>query len=207
MPTMDGIDVSKWQNLAGPIKWTQVAATPAKYCFVKMSGTTTPDPHGKANLKNARNAGLLVGGYHFLTSGASGTKQAEAFLNATDLKPGDLLPVLDVETPPTSAAGKKAYVKRCEEWLDRVALEIGGKRPFIYTRKDIMTTLGNPASLRTSPLWLARYSNSPPAIPTGFSTYIVWQYSESGSVNGITGNVDLNQLNVPFAKLKSDFTI
>jgi lysozyme len=204
MPSMDGIDVSRYQ---GVINWPQVATAGAKFSFVKMSRTTTPDPRGKLNLANGRAAGLLVGGYHFMTNGATGLNQANAFLAATALKPGDLLPVLDVETPPATAAGRILYVQRCEVWLNTVSAAIGGKRPFIYTRKDILAALGNPASFRNCPLWLARYSSSPPPIPVGFTSYVVWQYSDTGSISGIAGPVDLNHLNVSLAQFKAKFTI
>lgn len=207
MPTMDGIDVSKYQNQAGAINWTKVAASGAKFCFVKMSGTTTADPFGKDNLKNARSKGLLVGGYHFMTNGASGKNQAKAFLSTVTLKPGDIRPVIDIETVPGNAASKKTYVQRCEEFLAEVTTALGGTRPFIYTRKDILASLGNPASFKDCPLWLARYSSSPPPLPTGFTSYVAWQYSDKGSVDGITGHVDLNTLNVTLAKFKSTYCI
>ena len=204
MPSMDGIDVSKFQ---GTIDWSKVAAAGAKYAFVKMTQTTTPDPKGASNLKNSRAAGLMAGGYHFMTNGASGVSQANAFLAATALKPGDLLPALDVETPPPTAAGRKLYVARCEEWLNVVAAKIGGKRPFIYTRKDILSALGNPASFRSSPLWLARFGSAPPQIPAGFTGFVIWQFSETGTINGISSPVDHNDSQVTMAQLKANFTI
>ena len=205
MPTMDGIDVSKYQNQAGAINWTKVAASGAKFCFVKMSGTTTADPFGKDNLKNARSKGLLVGGYHFMTNGASGKNQAKAFLSTVTLKPGDIRPVIDIETVPGNAASKKTYVQRCEEFLAEVTTALGGTRPFIYTRKDILSSLGNPASFKDCPLWLAQYTG--PDTPTyGIpdpwrrlgKRWTMWQWvGDAGRVPGFATAVDRNWFDAP----------
>ena len=34
-----------------------------------------------------------------------------------------------------------------------------------------------------------------PTLPTGWSSWALWQYSSTGTVPGISGNTDLDQLN------------
>src|SRR5581483_6292680 len=45
------------------------------------------------------------------------------------------------------------------------------------------------------PLWVANYGASSPKIPAGWTTWNFWQHSQSGTIAGVTGNVDLNNFN------------
>lgn len=66
----------------------------------------------------------------------------------------------------------------------------------IYSNKPYLDAhLPANHSLGALPLWIANYNNvASPPLPTGWSQYFLWQYSETGSVQGITGGVDLNIL-------------
>jgi lysozyme len=205
MPIADGIDVSHYQNDAGAINWSKVKASGVRYVFIKISDKLSIDAYAASNVAGARSAGLMVGGYHFLRNTASGVAQATAFLAHAPLNPGDLLPVLDLEVIPSTPAAKAAYVDRAREWMAVVSGRVGGRKPFLYTRANILSAVGNPKDLARHPLWLARYGSSPPPIPVGASDYAVWQYSESGSVNGITGPVDLNVTRTGFAAFQAKY--
>jgi lysozyme len=204
MAKPDGIDVSTYQ---GKIDWAKVTASGVGFSFIRISRTVAHDTMAGANIAGARAAKLPIGGYHFLTNSASGTDQAKSFLAKAPLKPGDILPTIDIETPPSTPQARKKYVAACEDWIAAVSKKTGGKMPFIYTRKDVLTSLGNPVAFRACPLWLARYGSKPPAIPTGFSDFVIWQYSESGSVDGIKGAVDLDRLNLPLKDFLKNYTI
>ena len=44
-------------------------------------------------------------------------------------------------------------------------------------------------------LWIANYNNPPtPPLPVGWTKYFMWQYTDSGTIAGIKGNVDLSKL-------------
>ena len=211
MPGIEGIDVSHYQNQAGgggpnAINWAAVRAAGVKFVFVKISEQTSADSFAQQNVARARAAGLLVGGYHFLRNSASGQAQANAFLNTVQFQQGDLLPALDLEVVPGSAAAKTAYVQKARSWVSRIAQHYG-KPPFLYTRRDILVSLGNPSGLQHCPLWLARFGSAPPPLPAGWPSFVIWQFSQSGSVNGVTGNVDLDDAAVPFAQLRAQYTI
>lgn len=209
MPNMEGIDVSHYQNDAsgaGVINWNAVRAAGVKFVFVKISEKTAVDAFAERNVADARAAGLLVGGYHFLRNTASGIAQAQTFLNAVHFQSGDLLPALDLEIVPGTPAQKDALVQKARSWISHVTARFG-KAPFLYTRRDILAALGNPSGFQQCPLWLARYGQAQPPVPSGWSDYTIWQYSQSGSVNGISGHVDLNDSKPAFAQLRSHFTI
>jgi hypothetical protein len=45
------------------------------------------------------------------------------------------------------------------------------------------------------PLWIAHYTTACPNVPTAWSNFALWQYTSSGAVAGIAGNVDRNVFN------------
>ncbi|GAB3945974.1 hypothetical protein GCM10027614_38620 [Micromonospora vulcania] len=45
------------------------------------------------------------------------------------------------------------------------------------------------------PLWLARWASAPGTLPAGAPVWSFWQYTSTGSVSGISGNVDRNYWN------------
>src|ERR1044072_4305833 len=51
------------------------------------------------------------------------------------------------------------------------------------------------------PLWVAHYDVQSPTIPQGWSNWEFWQHSQSGSVSGVTGSVDLDWFNGSLADL------
>jgi lysozyme len=116
------------------------------------------------------------------------------------LNAGDLPPVLDVEVSGEQSPGVIAVAM--QQWLDAVQQNLG-RTPIIYTAAGFWNTaLGGTTSFAGYPLWVAEYtSNSSPLLPTGFADYVFWQHSQSGSVPGIAGNVDLDQFNGSIAAL------
>jgi len=80
-----------------------------------------------------------------------------------------------------------------QKWLDVIQQNLG-RSPIIYTSANFWNTaLGGTSAFAGYPLWVAHYtSHAAPNIPSGFSDYLFWQYSDSGSVSGIKGNVDMD---------------
>ena len=68
---------------------------------------------------------------------------------------------------------------------------MGGRAPIIYTGFYFWRDSAGNGDNLGCPLWLAAY-NTNPLIPAAWSTYTLWQYSSTGSVSGISGNVDLD---------------
>ncbi len=55
--------------------------------------------------------------------------------------------------------------------------------------------------LAAYPLWIADYGVAEPTLPNGWTTWLLWQYSETGTVQGIDCPVDLDLLQGPIANL------
>ena len=190
-PTTLGIDVSKWQ---GTVDWDAVAADGVEFAFIRVShGTNTIDQFFAANWEGAREAGVLRGAYQYFEPGQNAITQADILLDKMGpLQPGDLPPVIDVEsTGGKSAAQVAAAVK---QWVDHVEAELGVK-PIIYTGRFFWQDFVKTSDFADYPLWIAHYTNGCPNLPVQWSDWAFHQYTDSGSVDGVSGGVDTNRFN------------
>jgi lysozyme len=187
-----GIDVSRYQSM---IAWDEVKAMKVEdirlgFAFIKATeGVFNIDPHFRRNWKKAKDHGVIRGAYHFFVPSKDGRTQAENFIHQVELQPGDLPPVLDIEQlSGVSVATMKDEIKK---WLDIVENHYQVK-PIIYTNVDFYNRfLGN--TFDDYPLWLAHYYQ--PDRPRIKRTWLFWQHSDQGRVNGIAGKVDFNVFN------------
>lgn len=151
------------------------------------------------NSFQAKKVGFPIGYYHFGTLNSKEvTKDAEQeaifFLDTVHKAgPHDLPLVLDIET-------NKAALSKIEvlAWIKQFffTLKDHGKENYvIYSSASFLNdNLPDGHGLGNIPLWVAHYTSKPsPAIPHGWSDYWLWQFSQTGRVPGIKGNVDLNR--------------
>jgi lysozyme len=191
-----GIDVSHYQ---GTVAWPEVFQAGIQFAFAKATdGLTWVDPQFAVNWPGMKAASLLRGAYHFFEPTDDAAGQAEFFLQNVQLEAGDLPPALDVETPASSSTELWQGV---ETWLQTVEAATGMK-PFLYVSPDFANQYQAPASLAAYPLWIADYvAAAEPTLPLAWSSWLIWQQSESGSVSGVAGSVDLDRLNGSIASL------
>jgi uncharacterized protein (TIGR03382 family) len=201
-PTLKGIDVSYYQ---GTIDWTRVANDNVKYAFVRVSdGTTFVDPKFSTYWAGSRAAGIKHGAYQFFRPGQDPIAQADILLDAIGRKlaPDDLPPVIDVE----ASDGQSAAVikQKVSAWIDRVK-SVLGRDPIIYTGFYFWRDSVGAPDFTSSPLWHAQYSTAAcPNIAPPWSDWAFWQFTDSGTIDGISGPVDTNKFNgdeAAFAKL------
>jgi len=185
-----GIDISHYN---GSVDYGQLAAGGVTFAFVKASeGQFTKDPLYATNYAGMQQNQIMRGAYHFFYPQIDAQAQAQNFLAVvTQLSAGDLPPALDIEV--SGEQSPSAIAAAMQQWLDSVQQSLG-RTPIIYTYASFWNTaLGGTTAFAGYPLWIAEYTSNPsPRIPTGFSDYVFWQYSQSGSVPGITGNVDMD---------------
>jgi lysozyme len=216
-----GIDVSRFQ---GTIYWPSVVAAGVGFAFVQASRgsgadcTVKPaqcgaDPYFATNRVAAETAGVRVGAYHraFAAGGTDADARADALAEADvflasvgSLQSGELVPVLDVETP---FSGMTSTTLRTwiRVWVKRVTKRLG-RKPMIYTNATSWASTGNTTEFARAryPLWVAEYGVSRPSVPAANWAghgYSVWQFTSSGSVPGISGNVDMDRLGKGLAKI------
>ena len=205
MANLEGVDVSHFE---GVIDWEQVKEAGIAFAFIKATeGADLVDPMARKNAAGCRAVGIVPGVYHFYRHDVDPNAQADHFLNNLCAgEPGDLLPAIDVELP-GDGAGPLGYpqsevVCRVGEVVRTVQAAIG-RAPMIYTYPYAWTELtGNsPAFACDCPLWIASYSVATPELARGWPDYAVWQYTDHGTVQGISGAVDRDRFNGDEARL------
>jgi lysozyme len=183
-----GVDVSHHQK---EIDWDVVAINDEiDFAFVKATeGSDYTDSLFCRNWEDLGRTTIRRGAYHFFRAYGCGDTQARHFLSTVEMRPGDLPPVLDVET----LDGQLPSVLHQEMhiWLQTVENRLG-VRPIIYSSQDFYQRfLASEFSNSRYPLWIARYSDQPPAL-NGFTPWSIWQNSNEGCVEGISKKVDTN---------------
>lgn len=196
-----GVDVSTYQ---GKVDWRRVKQAGVSFAFIKATeGATILDDRLVENRRNARANGIACGYYHFFRPRSNVQAQIDNFVKAIgQLYPGDLPPVVDLEVPDQwlgfTIAERVLLVKT---WIDGVKAALGVD-PIIYCSAyfpdDI---LGNAQMLSNYPLWVAHYTPGAPRVPAPWGFWTFWQYEDTGRIDGIAGDVDVNQFNGSLAQL------
>ena len=198
-----GIDVSAWQ---GKINFNKVKKSGYEFVIIKAGGNDCgfyTDSRFAENYESAKKSGLKIGAYYFVNrdfSGKNAQKLAEVFYNIVKNKTFDFPLFIDIETTPTS---EKATVTNginifCD-YLQKKGYMSGVYASAISGFVDRINI--NDLS-KNMYKWVASYSYKPANVGKN-GTYCMWQKSSTGSVNGINGNVDINECYVDF---KSDKT-
>jgi lysozyme len=211
---LPGVDVSRFQE---QIDWEAVAATGVRFAFVHASRGSGadctvrpqrcgPDGFYDANYAEAKAAGIRVGPYHRAFAGGNGPRavkadakaEAKAFIDSVgELRQGDLRPALDMEVPFGDLSPFELRVW-ARTWLEKVGRAFH-TTPIIYTNTSSWDFLADPISFARAghPLWVANWHVPRPAVPAADwagESWRVWQHASDGSVDGITGPVDLDWL-------------
>src|SRR4051794_39121186 len=187
-----GIDVSRWQ---GAISWTQVvSSSDVSFVFAKATeGTTITDVTYPVNRSGATAVGLRVGAYHFARPGGSGDSaivadaiaEADYFLNVAQPQPGELPPVLDLET--NGGLKAPALLTWTSAWLCEVYARTRLPAPASTSPTFWMVSRAAPGwvALTGSPLWVARWKVAAPLVPAanwGGRNWLFWQWSSTSHV-------------------------
>lgn len=188
----EGIDISHWNNDAGPIDFRKVAASGISFVIIKAGGSDAgfyKDKDFEANYAAATAAGLDVGAYYFIGPKMLTKKDAEAdakrFYNIIKGKQFSMPIYLDLETsdPKDKKAATEAAIYFCR-WLEKKGYFVGIYASDLSGFRDRV----DGSKLTDFTLWVARYGREPSR------AYDVWQYTSTGRVPGIHGNVDRNYM-------------
>lgn len=189
---IQGIDISKWQ---GPIDWASVKGAGTQFAFIKATeGGDHVDERFRENWEGARRAGVPRGAYHFVFWCRSAEDQMAWFKQNVPNDPTALPPVLDVEWNGHSAKCPKKLPKAQALAMTRTMLEemerYTGKRPIIYTditfHKDVLED-----ELPDYPHWV-RSTAAEPEQRYANRRWMLWQFTSTGRVPGVRGDVDRN---------------
>lgn len=194
-----GIDISRWQ---GHIDWNRVRGSGVSFAFIKSTeGADHIDPNFRRYWHEAAQARIPRGAYHYYYFCRTGAEQAQWFIRNVPREVGSLPPVLDIEwtnsktcprRPPPSEVKREASI-----FMDIVGRHYG-QRPIIYTTVDFYRD--NRMGDMRAEFWLRSVADHPRVRYPG-QRWAFWQYTGTGIVPGIQGNVDLNA----FAGTRSDW--
>ena len=187
-----GVDVSRWQ---GDIDWHQAKSAGVAFAYIKATeGGDVADPKFDSYWRGAQAAGMRRGAYHYFYFCRPAAEQARWFIKHVPRDATALPHVLDMEWNPRSPTCKlrpdgakvRAEAKRFVDILEAHY----GRRPVIYTTVDFYRETGI-GKLRQTEFWLRSVAGHPRQVYPG-AYWTFWQYTGTGIVPGIEGEVDLN---------------
>ena len=188
---VQGVDVSHYQ---GAFNWASAKAGGTVFGYASIGdGTGSPDADFATNWANMKAAGVLRGAYEYFEPGESPTAQAALMVQAVGmLADGDLPCMIDVET--TGGQSGATIAANVRTWLE--AVEAGtGRTPFLYTDPGFWGGSVGDTSFGATPLWIADYGPACPTVPTGWDSWFIWQYGDTG------GSLDQDVFNGSLAQL------
>lgn len=191
-----GIDVSSHQ---GAIDWAKVKEDNVEFAIIRAvyrgyeSGKLVVDTCFNDNAKGAGEQGIETGAYLFSQALNEAELDEEIELLLETVKPYDMKGpiVLDIElteggngrADSLSAAERTALARHFTE-----KVRAAGYRPMLYYNFETALMLINTEELEDSDKWYASYT-SDFYYPYYYS---YWQYTSSGKVKGIEGDVDMD---------------
>lgn len=192
-----GIDVSRHQ---GNIDWTKVATSGVEYAFIRVGyrgygeeGKLVLDEKFEDNIKGATAAGIKVGVYFYsqAVTEAEALEEANMVLDAIAGYNVTYPIVYDVEKTGAkdgrmNQLSVEERTKMAQTFISRV--REAGYTPMIYSNMEMWSVLIDMAAFEDVEKWFAYY-NTDLYFPY---EYAVWQYSDTGRIDGIDGAVDLN---------------
>ena len=185
-----GIDVSMYQQ---NVDWKAVKNSGVDYAIIRAGYgryASQEDPYFDQNMRNAKAAGLACGAYWFsyADSVAAAKQEAEVFLQVIDGYQFEYPLVFDIEDQVHVNMTKEQVSAIIEAFCQTV--EAKGYYISVYSYASFLNTKVYQSVLEKYDIWVAHFNTSAPAY--SLSSYGMWQYSSTGSVPGIAGDVDLD---------------
>lgn len=192
-----GVDVSFYQK---EIDWQAVAADGIDFAIIRVGyrgyteGGLILDKCFEQNIQGALDAGLEVGVYFFSQAISPEEAREEAAYVLEQLEGYEVTyPVVFDWEYITSGEGARTEGMDGET-LTQCALAFckeirqGGYEPMVYFNQDMGYLTYDLREFTDLALWLAEYDER----PDFYYHFDLWQYTHTGTVAGIEGNVDLN---------------
>lgn len=185
----DGIDVSRHQ---GSINWKKVKSAGIDFVMIRAGygmEYDQVDANFHTNIKNAQSAGLECGvyWYSYAVSTSEALKEAKVCYNTIKGYKLSYPVAFDIEDPSQTSLSMTAISNMTKVFCDY--LEEQKYYVSVYSYASFLKDKMNSGVLSKYDIWVAHTGVSKPSFS---GSYGMWQYSHTGKVNGISGNVDLN---------------
>ena len=179
-----GIDVSRWQ---GNIDWNTVAADDVEFVMLGTRSKGAVDPYFHKNVKEASDAGVRVGAYIYslATTPQMAVEEADFVLDLVKDYPISFPIAFDAEDSSTLGSLPPAQVTEIiNAFCERV--EAAGYYPMVYANDYWLANKIDMTNMHYD-VWVARYG-----VKYTYSNPYMWQATNTGSIEGINGNVDID---------------
>ena len=196
-----GIDVSAHQGI---IDWNRVKADGVDFAIIRAGyrgysvGNLVADSNFGMNIRNALAAGIEVGVYVFsqAVNETEALEEADFVLDAIRGYPVTLPVVFDweivnSENGRTRGVSTQQLMACTKAFCLRV--QRAGYAPMVYFNADWGYLNFDLSQITQYDFWLAQYKEQ----PDFYYNFKYWQYTSKGSVDGISGNVDLDVILLP----------
>lgn len=189
LPLYNGIDVSIWQ---GEIDYEKVKNSGVEVVYIRSSeGNSFVDPYYLRNYNNAKRNNLKVGFYHYLTATTveDALNQADFFVSLIGGLESDCRLAMDFEQFDGLSIEEINEISLA--FLERVE-ERSGKEVVIYSDSYNAIDTFDEELAERYPIWVAEYDVEQPEDNGKWDTWIGFQYSDVGEIEGINARVDLD---------------
>lgn len=185
----NGIDVSEWQ---GDIDFKKVKEAGIEIVYIRAGqGFSYKDAKFERNYEEAKRNGLKVGVYHYMTARSveDAKLQAKFFVSLISGKQIDCRLAMDFES--FGNLNRNQINEIAVAYMEEVK-RLSGKEVVVYSNTyDAKYVFNN--KVAEEPLWVAQYGVNEPQDNGNWRNWIGYQYSSSGRISGISGNVDLDK--------------
>jgi GH25 family lysozyme M1 (1,4-beta-N-acetylmuramidase) len=203
-----GIDVSSFQ---GNVNWGSAYGGGVRFAYVKATeGSGYTNPYFSSQINGATDNSVVAGAYDFADfNTVSATTEASHFLAVAGnyVREGYLRPALDMEG--STSMSKTQVSNYVKSWASYVYSHTSVRAVVYASQSFAATYFDSTVPSIPSQLWEAHYNGAnlytgSPGSTTPYSTWTFWQVSSTGSVPGVSGNVDLDTYNGDINGLISD---
>lgn len=190
-----GIDVSEFN---GYIDWQAVANSGVKFAYIRVAGRFSvsasiyDDARFDYNIAQAKANGIKVGVYFFTQAVNADEAIEEARYTIEKIKPyGVDLPIV-IDSENVSGGGRHSAISTASrtEVIKAFCDEVSnaGYTPMLYASTWWLNNKLDMNQLNGYRVWVAQYYDK----VTYGGSYNVWQYTSTGRITGVNGNVDCN---------------
>ena len=194
----EGVDVSVYQ---GNIDWNRAKADGIEFAIMRAGYgkyVSQKDKYFDQNMKNAKAAGLPCGVYWFsyALTPEDAIKEADACYEVIKNYKLEYPVSFDMETESQMKLPKETVAQIIEAFCGR--MESYGYYTTLYTYASFLNYKVEDRIFDKYDIWVAHYNTNKPAFNRNYG---LWQYSCTGSVWGITGNVDRDYVYLDYERI------
>lgn len=185
-----GVDLSEWNNYISTDNFVQMKRSGIDFVLLRAGYRDDyEDYQFQNNYYNAREAGLDIGVYHYITATDTemAVREAEAMLEWIAGKQFEYPVILDIETENQRYLSAGTFNEIIDAYCSTI--EEAGYKSMIYSFASLLNRC-NREILGKYDIWQAHWGVTVPSVFT--QRYTIWQFTATGKVPGVRGDVDMN---------------